>query len=340
MADTTRVTFTRPASERIAAVVRKVEQGDRNQAALKFSKPITNDHNTSKGRSLCGRTPKYLLTLTSQSGCGTIVRATAHVDGDCPGPIDSVEITDGGSGWARLARLQPTIQLSVPSQLGGTTYTPTISSAGNDDCGLPAWQIASVSVSGGQVAPDGSGILIIEGNGTVIERPAVLQISGGSVVVVDGGRYYLESLTDPAIVLPVTLSLAQASPSDGEGAEFTPVVNSTVGHTAFGSVTSVTIDDGGAGYLDRVWEYDTTYQGIDFTDVQGYDGRVRQILGHEPEGCLKWYSVTTCGADTSGVCCVDGEINGALTTQAACEAAGGTWKPGALPDDLPGPCCP
>lgn len=40
MADTTRVNFTRPAAERIAAVVRTVEKGDRDQAALKFDKPL------------------------------------------------------------------------------------------------------------------------------------------------------------------------------------------------------------------------------------------------------------------------------------------------------------
>lgn len=43
MSDTTRVNFTRPAAERIASAVRKIEQGDRDQAALKFAKPVTQD---------------------------------------------------------------------------------------------------------------------------------------------------------------------------------------------------------------------------------------------------------------------------------------------------------
>lgn len=40
MADSGRVNFTKPAAERIAAVVRKVEQGERDQSSLAFSKPL------------------------------------------------------------------------------------------------------------------------------------------------------------------------------------------------------------------------------------------------------------------------------------------------------------
>lgn len=43
MSDTTRVTFTRPAAERIASVVRTVERGDRDQSALKFGRPVPAD---------------------------------------------------------------------------------------------------------------------------------------------------------------------------------------------------------------------------------------------------------------------------------------------------------
>jgi len=39
-AKTERVTFTRPAAERIAKVVRTVESGDRNQAGLSFSRVL------------------------------------------------------------------------------------------------------------------------------------------------------------------------------------------------------------------------------------------------------------------------------------------------------------
>lgn len=40
-AKTERVAFTRPAAERIAKVVRKVEAGDRNQAALRFDRVVS-----------------------------------------------------------------------------------------------------------------------------------------------------------------------------------------------------------------------------------------------------------------------------------------------------------
>ncbi len=39
----------------------------------------------------------------------------------------------------------------------------------------------------------------------------------------------------------------------------------------------------------------TTIGGEDLTTLPDYDGAASQVLGHGPDGCLKWFDTTTCG---------------------------------------------
>lgn len=90
MADTTRVNFTKPAAERIAAAVRKVEQGSRDQAALKFSRPLDQSSGGTGGTG----TPLHLCKTTATFNKGTL--ATLQIWEDCEPPNEAVSKKDNG----------------------------------------------------------------------------------------------------------------------------------------------------------------------------------------------------------------------------------------------------
>lgn len=92
MADTTRVNFTKPAAERIAAVVRKVEQGSRDQGALTFSKPL--DQGGGGGGSGAGTTLRLCRT-TATFTKGTL--ATLQIWEDCQPPNEAASKDDNGN---------------------------------------------------------------------------------------------------------------------------------------------------------------------------------------------------------------------------------------------------
>lgn len=75
-----------------------------------------------------------------------------------------------------------------------------------------------------------------------------------SIDVNQGGRYYKEDATGTPYVADVTVTLEFAGlPSQGSGAEFSAVVDSTLGSPTFGQITAVNVTNGGDGYLAWVW---------------------------------------------------------------------------------------
>jgi hypothetical protein len=93
-----------------------------------------------------------LLFESSLGGVGaaaTVVAPGGEEDID-NGPITSVSLTNGGSGYARIGREQPSldIQRALGSFGSGAAFTPTFSQR-QDAYGLDYWVVSSVSVSGG-----------------------------------------------------------------------------------------------------------------------------------------------------------------------------------------------
>lgn len=76
-----------------------------------------------------------------------------------------------------------------------------------------------------------------------------------SIAVTDGGVYYAEDDSLPAIVADIEVKVNQLWPSEGSGAELSAVVDDTPGSATFGQITSVTVDDGGENYLGWRWIY-------------------------------------------------------------------------------------
>ena len=170
-----------------------------------------------------------LITLAFSSCFGGGASARVTAPGGDPdtdkGPITGVTLTNGGSGYAKLGRVAPTLTISGGTGTGAT-FTPTLTST-NDACGIPTWKLSSVSVKDGSGYIDGESLTI-----TVAEGDTEAQTA---TAVVNTTR------TQP------TLS---ASIGGGTGATFTVTTSENFGTPTTWGVASVAVTNGGSGYLD------------------------------------------------------------------------------------------
>ena len=287
------------------------------------------------------------LSFTSNYGSGAEGKVTAP-SGDPAidkGPISAVSVTSGGSGYAVLGRVAPTLTISDPYYGFGTgaTFTPTLANT-QDANGYDLWSLASVAASGGTGYADfepltittaagdtqvslASAILIIDksrptltlsgtatativlsGVSIYLDNPyytvgSVTVTNGGSgytngqaltfstaagdvtltnatatavvisgdqlhsvtitnpgnyyhedpgalsVVVKAGGSYYREDASVTPYLATVTIAVTQSAPSTGSGAVLAATIDDDTASAGFGTITGVTITDGGDGYL-------------------------------------------------------------------------------------------
>jgi hypothetical protein len=168
-----------------------------------------------------------LLTFSAPYGSGAAGQVTApggDPDTD-KGPISAVSLTSGGSGYAKLGRVAPTITASGGSGTGATFSVSTTSA--NDANGIPSWSVTGVTFTGttsGYV--DGDQITFDVASGDTVEQGAAATI-----------RTVRTAPTAPT-----------ATASGGSGAAFSVTIapNGTTPQTW--SVTGVTVTNGGTGY--------------------------------------------------------------------------------------------
>lgn len=203
------------------------------------------------GTCLDGFTGPGTNVWLSFSGCGG-TGGVAEVVIGC-GQILSATVTIGGSGYAVLGRVAPTVSASAGG--GGSAATLAVSLAtATDECNLPYWVVSSVSVSsGGSGYSDGDPVSFSVASGDSLEwhATATVTVSGGAitgVTVAGGGYYYREDAGQPGLAMPVTVTVHKGSGEPGSGATFTANVSTTAGAT-FGTVTSVTVTNSGSGYV-------------------------------------------------------------------------------------------
>jgi hypothetical protein len=183
---------------------------------------LNNMPNASRGPDLIA------VQVESCFGSGAQIRVLepgGYPDTDT-GPLSEVEVTKGGSGYAQIGRVEPTLTLTGSGS--GATFTATLASE-NDECGIPTWSIASVSISG-----SGSGYL--DGESLMIEAAEGDEVVANAEVTIETTR------TEPELT-------ATATP--GDGAVFT--VNTAIAENVEPDgweVVSVDVEEGGAGYVD------------------------------------------------------------------------------------------
>ena len=146
------------------------------------------------------------------------VRPSARVSETVDGEITQVDIIDGGSGYALVGRVAPTLTLSGGGGTGAT-FTPTLTSSGTPD----VWTLDSATASGGTGYVDGSSLTITAAAGDTTTTKAAATVVARS---------------EPTIT---------ATAPGGSGATLSPTL-SKAGSPPAWSVAGVTVTAPGTGY--------------------------------------------------------------------------------------------
>jgi hypothetical protein len=140
--------------------------------------------------------------------------------------LPGVTLPNGGSGYAKLARVAPTLTVSGGSG-AGLTVTPT-ATATNDSCGIPTWSITAVTFSGGTGYENGEALTVTTKAGDTTKAAAVLTVQ----------------------TAPRSQPTLTASVSGGTGATLTPTLASNGGSPQTWGVASVSVSGSTSGYTD------------------------------------------------------------------------------------------
>ena len=200
-------------------------------------------------------TPVNVQYSESGAGTGAVLTPifTLRPENEWPAPhkktysISSVTITNGGSGYSP----DDYFEFSFESQIDGLVLTSIdglITSV--DESGA----ITSVSFSpGGRCAGSQTGelhsVLVTHHGNYYHEDPGALR-----VIVKDGGSYYREDASVAPYVAAVSVVVYfQQEPSIGSGAVLAATIDDDTASAGFGTITEVTITDGGSDYLAWAW---------------------------------------------------------------------------------------
>lgn len=170
--------------------------------------------------------------------------------------VQGLAVAAAGAGYVANELLA--FYASLPNGLENATpdYKYLLVTAVDQDGG-----IVSATTSDNSIIPDGfnfGGYYFFD-TGPI---QSVVVTDGGqydsgapsSVDVANGGKYYRESDKLSPHVADVTISISQADPSSGTGAKLKAVVGDDPLDTAtFGTITGVTIEDGGDNYMAAEW---------------------------------------------------------------------------------------
>jgi hypothetical protein len=175
------------------------------------------------------------VSFSSCFGSGASGRVTAPgqsvVGGDPAddrGPITAVEVTSGGSGYAKLGRVAPTLTASGGSGTGAT-FTVTLANA-KDACNIDYWKVSKVTQTGGSGYVDGDELTIT--------------VSEGDTVTADADVRLGEQREPPTLT---------ASVSGGTGASLTVSIAENAGSPKTWRVAEITVGSGGSGYTDLAY---------------------------------------------------------------------------------------
>lgn len=198
-----------------------------------------------------------IAVSTTTPWAANAAKVSARVSETVDGEITAVQILDGGSGYAMLGRVAPTLTFSGGGG-AGATFTPTLTSSGTPT----VWTLASATASGGTGYVDGQSVTITAATGdttitaataTIIARaqPTITATaSGGSGASL--GVSLSQSGSPPTwAVSGVSVSAGGTGYTNGAAVTFTSAGATTVTSPA-ATINTIeepahTIDASGAG---------------------------------------------------------------------------------------------
>lgn len=184
------------------------------------------------------------LSFSSSFGEGASGKVTAPSGNAATdkGPITAVSLTDGGEGYARIARVQPTITASA-SGGSSASFSVSLSEISHED--RAAWEVSGVTVTNGGTGYPASGYVTFNtASGDTAEQSAYATFYSGRVT--------------PTVTASVSGS--------GSGAVLSASLSSSTGYDGrtYWYVDGISITNGGTGYA----EYDSVT--VTVTDGEGY----------------------------------------------------------------------
>ena len=217
---------------------------------------------------LADQTPGADLITLSFAACygGGVAGKVTAPGGDRvtdKGPISAVSLTDGGSGYAKLGRVAPTLTVSGGSGTGAT-FTPSLSTS-QDACDLDLWALQSVAASGGTGYEDGDTLTITAAAGDT-------EVSAAAVTL------YLDK-TEPTLTLSggATATVTMAAIGDGNY-----------------RISAVAVTSGGTGYSENQL-LSFSVGANDVTLIAAYNARAR-VVHDTPANALLYEEGSGSGA--------------------------------------------
>lgn len=193
-----------------------------------------------------GRTQPTLSLSAGGSGSGAVLSASLSSatgwDGQTYWYLSGISITNGGSGYAEYDPVSVTV---TDGEGSGGAYAEVTSVDGSG-------AITGIAVYWGGEYYKSDGIIqsvSLYGGGTYYRDAGEIS----SVTLESGGKYYREDASLPPYVASVTVGVSQTAPSNGTGATLTATVEDDTASPQFGQIASVSITNGGSGYL--AWEW-------------------------------------------------------------------------------------
>lgn len=168
-------------------------------------------------------------------GSGAVVVATAPSGTlDDAGPLTKVSVQDGGSCYAKLGRVEPTLTpvafvsiTGLAANTGNEATFSLVSEKAQDECGVDYWKVASFSVTGGSGYTSGDRVLAV--------------VSGGGVMESQGAAFLTLKRDEPALSIVAPC---------GQGAEFSLTITKNDGTPETWGIDKVSVLSSGSGYED------------------------------------------------------------------------------------------
>lgn len=171
--------------------------------------------------------PFGLLTLEFTSCYGSGAAGTAQVASQ-PGPITGTTVTNGGSGFAKLGRVEPTVTADGTGG-AGADITVTLTEEA-DACGIPYWTVSGLTVVDGGENYDDGGVV-------------VFSVASGDTAEVAAYATVITSRGEPELTV-------EPPEDSGSGATFTVTLSDAGDAPDLWEIDSITVTDGGSGYSD------------------------------------------------------------------------------------------
>jgi hypothetical protein len=170
-----------------------------------------------------------LLSVSIQgcTGFGATAAARAPSGDDPPGPITAIDVTNGGSGYATINRVQPTVTADGPDGTGAELEVTLEETT--DFCGIPYWEVTKVSVT--------------KGGDDYTGGPAVFSVAEGDTELFSASAEVVTGSEEPTLQL-------EPLADRGSDAVLVPVLNQSGFDPDRWEIQSVTVTSGGTGHFD------------------------------------------------------------------------------------------